>query len=296
MTECVADNSYPRLDIFLRHHYPQHSREFFRKLIKEEKVTVEGKIAKSSLALKKGQTISLSFPPAPITELIPEQIPLNILYEDDSLIVLDKQPGIVVHPAYRHPTGTLLNALLNHFNQKYPGKNIHPLLVHRLDKDTSGVLVVAKDEFSQQKIAGQFEKRTLEKVYLALVKGVIKEDRGTIDAALGRSPADRRRVTVVEGIGRSAQTLFKVKKRFAGATFLELYPKTGRTHQLRAHCAYIGHPILGDKDYGGQFAGISRPMLHAYSIKFMHPLKKEPVEFTAPLPEDFTQVMKMLGG
>ncbi|MFH1259897.1 MAG: RluA family pseudouridine synthase [Elusimicrobiota bacterium] len=292
---CTVDNDYPRLDVFLRRRYPQYSREFFRRLIRDGYVTVEDKPAKSSLRVKKGETIALTFPDQPALELLPEDLPLSVIYEDEQLIVLNKQPGMVIHPACGHRSGTLVNALLGYFQKKYPEKDVRPYLVHRLDKDTSGVLVVAKNDLCKQKISLQFEKRQVEKVYLALVKGVIQEEEGLIDAALGRSTIDRRRMTVVEGAGRSAQTRFKVKKRFPHSTYLELYPKTGRTHQLRVHCIYIGHPILGDKDYGEKTLDVSRPMLHAYSIKFFHPEQAQTMKFTAPLPKDFLKTMKTLG-
>lgn len=245
-----------------------------------------------------GMVLTVDVPsPAPLSGVTAEAMPLDILYEDDALLLLNKPAGLVVHPGAGHGTGTLVHGLLAHTQQLSsvagPAK---PGLVHRLDKDTSGVMVVAKQDVAHRALAKQFADRTIRRTYVAVVRGRVPRERGVIAAPLGRHPKDRQRVAVQPaGRGREAITHYRVLERLSGATLLELTPQTGRTHQLRVHLAHLGHPILGDPKYRGptMMGGIpvTRQLLHAWRLGFVHPATGEPVEFTAPWPAAFTQVL-----
>jgi 23S rRNA pseudouridine1911/1915/1917 synthase len=259
--------------------------------------------------VKAGEVISGTLPEPEPLALNPEPLPLTILYEDPSIIVIDKPSGMVVHPAYGNPRGTLVNALLYHCKD-LTGINgvLRPGIVHRLDKDTSGVMVVAKDDEAYRQLTKQFKNRTVEKVYLALVYGPFRKDEGLIDAAIGRHPHERKRMSLRTRRGRTAITRWRVAERLNGFTLLEVFPQTGRTHQIRVHLSSMGHPLLGDPLYGrkGRSGTIHDPALkecvirmgrqalHAYRLGFVHPKTGENVRFESPLPEDMKKVRECL--
>lgn len=275
-----------RLDVFLSRKYADYSRGYFQRLIKNGNVLLNGKAVLPSRDIKPGDTVSLDFIEEK-KEIVSEKIDFGIIYEDGDILVLNKPAGLVVHPACGHQSGTLLNALFGHANGKYA-----PLMVHRLDKDTSGLMVVAKNERAKKSLVKQFQKRAVKKTYLAAVKGFISEKHGYIEAPLGRSPQDRKKIVVGPLSKKEAVTEFTVIKAGKEFSLLEVRPLTGRTHQIRSHLAYIEHPVVGDAVYGGPLeAGgkeFKRQMLHAYRIRFMHPTKGKQVEFTAELPKDMS--------
>ena len=295
-----------RLDAFLSQYLQDCTRSRAAKLIQQHFVTVNGQIKKPSYRVHPGETIRGVIPPPHPSQLKPEPIPLEVLYEDSELIVVDKQPGLVVHPAPGHATGTLVNALLHHCrNLSGIDGERRPGIVHRLDKDTSGVLVAAKNDAAHQKLAQQFKTRRVTKIYLTLVYGAVSQDSGTIDLAIGRHPIDRKRMSTLSRKSRKAETSWQVETRLAGATLLKVELKTGRTHQIRVHCAAIHHPVVGDKTYGGRRArravdckeaadklkGVSRQMLHAWQLGIQHPTTGKPMLFEAPLPPDMRQLI-----
>ncbi len=279
-------------------------RAQIQRLIEAGRVQVEGRRPKASSSVLPGQRIRLSIPPPQPSALTPEPIPLDILYEDDDLLVLNKPAGLVVHPAPGHPGGTLVHALLHHCpDLPGIGEERRPGIVHRLDKETSGVMVVAKTDAAMRSLAGQFKGRRVKKTYLALVHGEVKQTEGRIAAAIGRHERDRKRMGVRTRKGREAVTTYRVMKRLDGFTLLQLHPETGRTHQIRVHLSAMGHPVVGDKVYGGrrerkvavsgQRSAVSmaaeRQLLHAWKLGFFHPRTNEWMEFEAPLPADFTR-------
>jgi 23S rRNA pseudouridine1911/1915/1917 synthase len=306
--------TFMRIDKFLMDRIPNATRNKIQNAIEAESVKVNDKFIKSSYKIKPDDIISISLPHPPRdTDVVPENIPLNIVYEDDQLLVVDKPAGMVVHPAYQNWTGTLVNALTYHFQNLPTSQNGEgrPGLVHRIDKDTSGLLVIAKTELAMTHLAKQFFYHTIERKYLALVWGEPKDDSGTINAHLGRSLKDRR-VTAVfpEGdFGRHAITHYEVVKRIGYVSLIECKLETGRTHQIRAHMQYLGHPIFNDATYGGDkvlkgtitskykqfvencFKIIPRQALHARSLGFDHPITKEFLYFESELPEDFSSVI-----
>lgn len=285
MKELTVDIPGERLDVYLAKKFSDYSRSYFQRLIKTGEVLVNGVKASPHHELHHEDKISVNFV-CESKEILKEDIPLDIIYEDKDLLIINKSPGMVVHPACGHESGTLVNAVLGYSKSKF-----QPYLVHRLDKDTSGVIVLAKNEKSKNSLMKQFQNRKVKKVYLAAVKGYVSEDRGSIEAPLGRSPKDRKKIEVSPSADKPAATDFKVLERNRDYSLLEVYPFTGRTHQIRSHMAYIGHPIIGDVTYGGpdKIDGIhvGRQMLHAYKITFRHPSKAKSVEFSAKLPADF---------
>ncbi|MDA8100457.1 MAG: RluA family pseudouridine synthase, partial [Nitrospiraceae bacterium] len=255
--------------------------------------------------------VTLDLPERPVYEVLPENIPLNVIYEDDCMVVLNKPPGLVVHPAPGNYTGTLVNALLFHYGSLPPPTRRAPEdedeqdragIVHRLDKDTSGVMVVARTAEVLAALSAQFKERIVRKKYTAIVLGVIKKGSGTIEAPIGRHVKERKKISVHTASPREAITLFRVLERFAGATLVEVEIKTGRTHQIRVHMAHAGHPVLGDRTYGGskvasiQGIGVGRQMLHAESLSLLHPVTGHPMTFTAPPPRDMLSVIDRLRG
>ncbi len=287
-----------RLDAFLAKRRKIPSRSFAQNLISQGLVQVNGKIVTKHHRLKKGETISLTIPPPEEPKILPELIPLNIIYEDEDIIVLSKPAGMVVHPAYGHTTGTLVNALLAHTKDLSGiGGVKRPGIVHRLDKDTSGLMVVAKNDQAHLSLAKQVKKRKLRRIYLALVHGTFDIDSGTIEAPIGRSPHLRKKMMVISA-GRHAVTNFKVKERFKDYTLLEVDLQTGRTHQIRVHMSYIKHPVVGDPEYGYRKArkelGLNRQFLHAHRLQFTHPGTGESISFEDKLPEDVNKVLTLL--
>jgi len=298
-----------RLDQFLSEADLNLSRSQAKKLIEVGNILLNQKPTKPSAHLKAGDRISGTLPQPKPLFLKPEPLPLHIFYEDSSIIVIDKPPGMVVHPAAGNLSGTLVNALLYHCKDLI-GINgvLRPGIVHRLDKDTSGVMVVAKDDEVYHQLTKQFKNRTVEKVYLAIAYGKFSQEEGLIDSTIGRHPNERKRMSTRTKKGRIAITRWKVMERFDGFTFLEIFPLTGRTHQIRVHLSSMGHPILGDPVYGrkGRPGSIHDPMLkeclkkmdrqalHAHRLGFNHPRTGERVQFVSPIPQDMKEVLEWL--
>ena len=294
-----------RLDIFIAHYEPQISRNRIQTLIKQALALVNGAVEKRGYKVKLGDSITLEMPERKIREVAPEAIPLSIIYEDPHMIVLNKPPGLVVHPAPGNYTGTLVNALLFHYGS-LPSSGPGPQgsereragIVHRLDKDTSGVMVVARTEQALRSLSMQFKNRIVRKRYLALVSGVIKKGSGTIEAGLGRHVKERKKISVHTLKAREAITMYTVKERFKTATLIEVEIKTGRTHQIRVHAAHIGHPVLGDRVYGSPRSGmhdmVPRQMLHAESLSLLHPDTGHPMTFSTPPPRDMANIIEQL--
>jgi 23S rRNA pseudouridine1911/1915/1917 synthase len=292
MEHLTGDDSNDRIDVWLcRHFGSTYSRGYFQRLIDAGKVSVNAKKVSSHYRVRPDDEIDVELAEKEPHAIAAEDIPLDVLHEDDDIIVINKPVGLVVHPACGHPTGTLLNALWGRAAGKY-----QPMLVHRLDKDTSGVMVVAKNERAKNSLVRQFQKRSVRKVYLAAVLGCVTENKGLIEAPLGRSPEDRKKNVVGPLATKPAVTEFTVVYRSREYSLLEAHPVTGRTHQIRSHMAYIGHPVLGDITYGGpgqiKSHVFGRQMLHAYHLMFTHPSSGKRVEFTAPPPEDVREIWK----
>ena len=290
-----------RLDIFLTEIQADITRSYIKKLIEAERVTVNGAPAKAHYKLKEGDRVEVEVPDPEPLEVKPEPIPLNIVYEDASLIVIDKPPGMVVHPAPGHSGGTLVNALLHHCHDLAGiGGVERPGIVHRLDKDTSGLIVAAKTEACMQSLTRQFKERDIHKVYLAMAKGTFESKTGTIDVPIGRHKTHRKKMSTHTPAGREAQTRYEVIRQLDGYAYLQLFPKTGRTHQLRVHLASIGHPILGDRLYGGTLGPglpqIARQALHAHRLELTHPVTGNLLQFESPLPSDMENLLSASSG
>ena len=295
-----------RLDAFLAARVEGVSRSTLKRVIEDGDVLVGGRAAKPSLKLKGGERVEVELPAPPPSEVEPEEIPLDILYEDGEVVVVNKPAGLVVHPAAGVHSGTLANALAFHFGQLAGGGSLRPGIVHRLDRDTSGVIVVAKTVRAHEGLSEQFRERTVFKSYVALVHGVAREERGKIDLPIGRDPHNRTRMGVVRG-GRAALSLWRVRERFMRFTLLDVQIKTGRTHQIRVHLASIKHPVVGDETYGGgrdktiadpglraRVAALGRQFLHAERLGFHHPVTTEWLAFTAPLPPALSEFLEAL--
>ena len=287
-----------RLDAFLAARLPELSRSRAASLVQEGRVTVNGRLASKSCRLTGGETLSVDLPEQPAdTSLTAQAIPLDVVYEDDDVIVVNKPAGLVVHPAPGHPDGTLVNALLHHCGDSLSGigGEKRPGIVHRIDRDTSGLIIAAKNDAAHAFLSAQLNDHTLARTYECLVTGSLKQDSGTVNAPIGRHPADRKKMAVVAG-GRPAVTHWEVVARYPGVTHLRCRLETGRTHQIRVHMAHIGHPILGDTVYGAKkpVPGLTGQCLHATGLRFIHPRTHEPVELTCPLPEEFTGMLAKL--
>ena len=285
--EVTDDDKGKRLDKYLVEQLPKKfSRSFIQKLISESSVLLNNLPVKSHHKLNEGQVVEVTVPDATESSITPENIPLNIVYEDDELLVLNKPAGMVVHPAPGNWSGTLVNALMAYCKRLSGiGGVAKPGIVHRLDKGTSGLLVVAKTDSAHANLAKQFKSKTIKRVYVALARGTVQLDNGTIQTPIGRSIRDRKRMAVNAVSTKTAITRYKVLERFKDCTLLELTLGTGRTHQIRVHMSYIGHPLLGDEQYGSK-GDFPRPALHAKTIGFIHPVTKKYMEFTSDLPED----------
>ena len=290
----IADGD-ARLDKYVCAQHPELSRTRVQKLIAAGNITVNGQPAKPGQRLSPGDKIELNVPPTPPQELKPEAMPLEILYEDDDLLVVDKPAGLTVHPAPGHPAHTLVNAILAHFPHLADmGDSLRPGVVHRLDKDTSGVMLVAKNSAAQADLARQFKSHSVTKAYLALVKGRLEPENGIIEADIGRDPRHRKRMAVVAE-GREARTEYRVVKYIGGYTLLEIMPETGRTHQIRVHLAAIGFPVVGDKVYGVKSKYLARQFLHACRLGFKLPSTGQYVEFESALPKDLERALEDIG-
>jgi len=290
-----------RLDAALTALCPDQSRSSIQRLIREKRVTIDGRPVKPGLKAEEGRTISMVIPRVSETSAGPENIPLSILYEDDDLVVVNKPAGMVSHPGPGNPAGTLVNALLYHCRSLSGlGGTQRPGIVHRLDKGTSGVMVVAKNDEAHRRLSAQFKAQEVKKVYLAVVWDNITEETGIIEAPIGRDRRDRKKISLRTTKPREATTDFTVRSRYGSFTLLELFPRTGRTHQIRVHLAHIKHPVVGDPLYGRRtdrmklsrewqkvMASVDRPLLHACKLSFRHPFQEKTMEFTAPPPEDF---------
>ncbi|MCL5429207.1 MAG: RluA family pseudouridine synthase [Chloroflexi bacterium] len=288
-----------RLDKFLAAELPQYSRARLQGLIKEGRAEVDGRaVKKVGFLLQGGETIELHVPPARPVDLIPEAIPLDVVFENDDVILINKPAGLVVHPAAGHATGTLIHAMLAHAPEiEGIGGELRPGLVHRLDKDTSGLIVLAKNETTQRFLQEQFQKREVEKTYIALVDGRPPTASGRVDAPIGRDPRERKRMAVVSAAkGRQAVTDYRVIASFEKHSLLELVPHTGRTHQIRVHLAFLGCPVVGDRVYGKRNPSLplTRHFLHAFRLKLRLPGESKPRIFEAPLPDDLQQQLDLL--
>ena len=298
-TICVdATDTGKRLDILISCRISDCSRSVAAHHIRSGNIRIDDVLKKPGYRVRAGEQIKGFIPPREPVRFQPEPIPLDILYEDPHLIVINKQPGLVVHPAPGHHSGTLVNGLLFHCpNLEGIGTKLRPGIVHRLDKDTSGTLVVAKTGSVHQHLSDQFKSRRVEKKYLALVFGEISDDVGTISLPIGRHPIHRKRMSTTSRRGRAAETVWRVRERIHGITLLELDLKTGRTHQIRVHCAAIHHPIIGDPVYGPRRVGkqritAARQMLHAWRLGLMHPATGRWMTFESPAPEDMENLMQ----
>ncbi len=287
-----------RLDSFLSEQIPDMSRSAAQKLMENGDVLVNGQPVKKNYKTRTGDAIEVTLPEPQVVDIIPENIPLDVRYEDEDVIVINKPKGLVVHPAPGHWSGTLVNALMYHCADSLSGINgeLRPGIVHRIDMDTSGLLIVAKNDFAHAALAEQLKDHSLARVYEAVVVGNIRADSGTIDAPIGRHPVDRKRMAVTEKNSRPAVTHYEVLDRYQGYTHLRLRLETGRTHQIRVHLSWQNHPIVGDGVYGkGKELGLATQCLHARSLSFRHPRTGETVTVTCELPEYFENVLKKLG-
>ncbi|MGI5976966.1 MAG: RluA family pseudouridine synthase [Candidatus Limivicinus sp.] len=295
----TAEESGERIDALLAANLENLSRSAAQRLLEEGLVTLGGRAVKKNYRCSPGDSFEIILPPPEETELKAQNIPLDIVYEDEDVIVINKVRGMVVHPAPGHPDGTLVNALLYHCGSSLSGigGEKRPGIVHRIDKDTSGLLVAAKNDFAHRALSAQLADRSLSRIYEAVVRGNMREDSGAVDRPIGRHPVDRKRMAVTEKNSRSALTYWRVLARYRGYCHVECKLMTGRTHQIRVHMASIGHPLLGDGLYGAPSPekGLEGQCLHARKIKFIHPRSGEPMEFETQLPEYFVQVLNKLG-
>ena len=292
----ATEHAGVRLDAFLSADGAL-TRSQAARLIAEGRVRVNGKPAAKSARLSGGETVTVDVPQLRETALPPQDIPLDVVYEDDDVIVVNKPTGLVVHPAPGHPDGTLVNALLHHCGDSLSGigGEKRPGIVHRIDRDTSGLIIAAKNDAAHLTLSAQLKDHSLSRTYECLVTGNMKQDSGTVDAPIGRSSADRKKMAVVP-TGRRAVTHWEVVARYPGVTHLRCRLETGRTHQIRVHMAHIGHPILGDTVYGAKkpVPGLTGQCLHASGLRFVHPRTGEPVELHCPLPPEFTAMLQKL--
>ena len=287
-----------RIDRYLTEMLPEQSRSFFQKLIRDGFVMVNHIIVKVNYRLKTGDVIEIDIPDAVPTEIVPENIPLDILYEDDDLLIVNKPKGMVVHPAVGHSTGTLVNAIMYHCQGNLSGINgeIRPGIVHRIDKDTTGSLIICKNDVAHRNIAEQIKEHSVTRRYVGVVAGTFSEESGTVEGAIGRHPNDRKRMTINEKNGKPAVTHYRVLQTLKGASFMEFELETGRTHQIRVHMASISHPLLGDTVYGNSKNPykLQGQALHARTIGFIHPTTGEYIEVSAPIPEYMTELVRKL--
>jgi 23S rRNA pseudouridine1911/1915/1917 synthase len=294
------DNNGKRIDSWLAEKLEDMSRTYIKKLIIEGRVLVNDRPVKANYRIRCGDIVKLNIPEPQPLETEPEDISINIIYDDEHIIVIDKPQGMVVHPAAGNRTGTLVNALIHHYGDNLSDINgvIRPGIVHRLDKDTSGVLLVAKTNAAHRKLVEMFKNHEIKKIYFAIVDGIVAPDKGKIDAPIGRHPVNRKKMAVNTERGRSAVTYFQVVERFNGCTMVKIRLETGRTHQIRVHMAFIGHPVLGDNTYGkkstNKTLGIDKQLLHAGLIGFRHPVTGAYMEFESRLPEHFRSFLEML--
>ena len=296
--EVTPDFDGKRIDQCLAASFSDCSRSFLQKLLKDGKVSINGKTQKASSKVAAGDAVLVLLPEPEELNVEPENIPLDILYEDDDLLVVNKPKGMVVHPAAGHSSGTLVNAVLYHCRGNLSGINgvLRPGIVHRIDKDTTGALLVCKNDTAHRDLAEQLKCHSIRRRYRAVVQGNLKDDEGTIEGPIGRHPTDRKKMAINHKNGKDAVTYYKVLERFGQATYVECRLETGRTHQIRVHMASIGHPLLGDTVYGSSRNPyhLEGQALHAMILGFVHPRTGEYMEFTAPLPEYFVKLLSKL--
>ena len=285
-----------RLDVFLAARLPELSRSAAARLAEEGRVLRDGKPCKKNYKLAGGETLSVTIPAPVAMDALPQDLPLSVVYEDGDVIVIDKPKGMVVHPAAGNPDGTVVNALLAHCGDSLPGVGgaLRPGIVHRIDKDTSGLLIAAKNDFAHRALSAQLKDHSLARTYEAVVVGALRDDTGTVDAPIGRSLKNRKKMAVVSG-GRPARTHYEVLARCPGYTYVRCRLETGRTHQIRVHMAHLGHPIAGDALYGGGDRGLTGQCLHARALTFVHPRTGERMTLTCPLPPEFREFLRKIG-
>lgn len=295
----TADQAGERADVLLSHSIENLTRSAAARLLEEGAVLLSGKPVKKNYKTSVGDTLEVTLPEPEPVEAIPQDIPLDVVYEDDDVIVINKPVGMVVHPAAGHPDGTLVNALLFHCGKSLSGINgsLRPGIVHRIDRDTSGLIIAAKNDLAHQSLADQLQDHSLYREYEAVCVGNLKEDTGTINAPIGRHPVDRKKMSIDYKNGREAITHYTVLGRYPGYTYVQCRLETGRTHQIRVHMASTGHPLLGDIVYGSKksYPGLAGQCLHARKLTFAHPRSGERMTVECPLPEWFTQVLTKLG-
>lgn len=294
--EVTGEQEGERLDKYLSMIYPDLSRSFFQKLIKDENIFVNDTVQKANYRMKEEDLVTVTIPDAVETAIVPEDIPLDILYEDEDVLIVNKPKGMVVHPSAGHFSGTLVNGIMFHCKDSLSGINgeIRPGIVHRIDMDTTGSLIVCKNDESHVCIAQQIKEHSVNRIYEGIVCGNVKEDSGTIEGAIGRHPVDRKKMAINEKNGKPAITHYKVLERFGNYTYMQFKLETGRTHQIRVHMASIGHPLLGDEVYSSgksPFKHLKGQTLHAKTIGFLHPRTGKYMEFSAPLPEYFENLL-----
>ena len=286
-----------RIDAWLAANLEDVTRSAAQRLLEEGRVLCSGKVAAKNYKLTGAETVEVTLPEPEAVDLVPQDIPLDVVFEDGDVIVVNKPKGLVVHPAPGHPDGTLVNALMYHCGDSLSGigGELRPGIVHRIDRDTSGLIIAAKNDFVHQRLAAQLQDHTLARIYECIVVGNLREDTGTVDAPIGRHHTDRKKMAVVAD-GRNAVTHWTVLQRFQGYTHVQCRLKTGRTHQIRVHMAYTGHPILGDTVYGNKkpVPGLQGQCLHAVGLQFIHPRTEELVELRCELPEEFREQLRKL--
>ena len=294
----TTEEAGQRADSLLARRLEGLTRSAAARLLEEGRVTARGRPGAKNLRVQPGQVLEVTLPEPEEPEARPQDIPLDVVYEDEDVIVVNKPTGMVVHPAPGHPDGTLVNALLYHCGESLSGVGgqKRPGIVHRIDRDTSGLIIAAKNDAAHLALAAQLADHTLARTYECLAVGNFREDSGTVNAPIGRHPVDRKRMAVVRQGGREAVTHWEVIARYPGVTHLRCRLETGRTHQIRVHLAHIGHPILGDTVYGAKkpVPGLTGQCLHAVGLRFLHPRTGEPVELTCPLPEEFVRMLDKL--
>lgn len=287
-----------RIDKFLSETMPEVSRSYIQKLIREGAATSDGKTVKPNYKLDAGEVVRVFLPEPEMPDILPEDIPLDILYEDNDILILNKPKGMVVHPAPGHYSGTVVNAVMYHCQNELSGINgvLRPGIVHRIDMDTTGSLVVCKNDAAHQALALQLKEHKITRKYHAIIVGNLKADKGTVDVSIGRHPIDRKRMSVHSRNGRHAVTHYRVLERFGNYSYIECELETGRTHQIRVHMSSIGHPILGDTVYGPQKCpfNLTGQTLHAKILGITHPSTGEYMEFDAPIPEYFLKILAQL--